>query len=318
MDFISAAISGAAFGVAMTAAGFHDPSLIIAQMKFERWHMLQAFMAATASSAIICCIVHEAYGVEIAPRRASPLGLFVGNVIGGALLGVGIALSGSCPGALFAQLAAGKKTACFTLAGAVMGAIVWTSHLSRLMPDTGPDWPGPERLGLSKTKAMLLLQTVCFAVIAMTPTPRGRANGAVGGLVIGLAQLVSLLTRRTMLGASGSYQEVAFLLRRLAGNNGNSKTSPDGHGRNVAFAFGAVAGAWLLLRAAPTLAVNAASEPPAPFAFIGGCLMLLGATMAGGCTSGHGISGIALLSPSSVVTMASVFAAGASVAPLAY
>ncbi|RDA95019.1 hypothetical protein CP533_2122 [Ophiocordyceps camponoti-saundersi (nom. inval.)] len=315
MEIIASLVSGAAFGAAMTAAGFHDPSLIIAQMKFERWHMLQAFMAATASSAIICCIMQELCHVEIAPRRASPLGLFTGNVIGGALLGVGITLSGSCPGALFAQLAVGKRTAWITLAGAVTGAVVWTSHLRRLVPVTGPDWPGTERFALSKFKTMLLLQTVCLAVVAMTPTPRGRANGAVGGLVIGLAQLVSLLTRRSMLGASGSYQEVAVLLRRIAGG---SKDSPDGHGQKLAFASGAVAGAWLLLRKVPSLTVNTTSEPPALLAFIGGCLMLVGATMAGGCTSGHGISGIALLSPPSVVTMASVFAAGASVAPLAY
>ncbi|RCI10553.1 hypothetical protein L249_4421 [Ophiocordyceps polyrhachis-furcata BCC 54312] len=317
MDFIAAAVSGAAFGAAMTAAGFHDPSLIIDQMNLKRWHMLQAFMAATASSAIICCIVQEVYRVEVAPRHASPLGLLAGNVIGGALLGVGIALSGSCPGALFAQLAVGRKAACFTLAGAVMGAVLWTSHLSRLVPDKGPDWPGPEHVRLSKTKAMLLLQTVCLAVVAMTPTPRGRINGAVGGLVIGFAQLVSLITRRSMLGASGSYQEVAVLLRQLAGGDGG-KHLPHGHGRNFAFASGAVVGAWLLLHAVPSLAVDTTLEPAAPLAFIGGCLMLLGATMAGGCTSGHGISGIALLSPSSVVTMASVFAAGASVAPLAY
>lgn len=45
------AISGAAFGAAMAAAGFHDPSVVISQLKFENWHMFQAFLAATATSA---------------------------------------------------------------------------------------------------------------------------------------------------------------------------------------------------------------------------------------------------------------------------
>lgn len=43
--------SGIVFGAAMTAAGFHDPSLVVGQMKVENWHMVQTFMAATASSA---------------------------------------------------------------------------------------------------------------------------------------------------------------------------------------------------------------------------------------------------------------------------
>lgn len=43
-------LSGAAFGAALVAAGVYQPSVIIAQLKFENWHMVQAFLAAAASS----------------------------------------------------------------------------------------------------------------------------------------------------------------------------------------------------------------------------------------------------------------------------
>jgi hypothetical protein len=43
-------LSGAAFGAAMLAAGFHHPSIVISQLKFENFHMIQAFLTATASS----------------------------------------------------------------------------------------------------------------------------------------------------------------------------------------------------------------------------------------------------------------------------
>jgi len=43
-------LSGATFGAAMIAAGFYNPAVVIAQLKFENWHMVQAFLAATASS----------------------------------------------------------------------------------------------------------------------------------------------------------------------------------------------------------------------------------------------------------------------------
>lgn len=50
------AITGAAFGAAMIAAGFYDPAVVIAQLKFTNWHMFQAFLAATASSTHVCPI----------------------------------------------------------------------------------------------------------------------------------------------------------------------------------------------------------------------------------------------------------------------
>ena len=45
-------------------------------------------------------------------------------------------------------------------------------------------------------------------------------------------------------------------------------------------------------------------------AFLGGCLIIFGARLAGGCTSGHIISGITQLSLSGMVFGASVFASG--------
>lgn len=47
------ALSGAAFGAALVAAGVYQPSVIIAQLKFENWHMIQAFLAAAASSTYV-------------------------------------------------------------------------------------------------------------------------------------------------------------------------------------------------------------------------------------------------------------------------
>jgi uncharacterized membrane protein YedE/YeeE len=42
--------------------------------------------------------------------------------------------------------------------------------------------------------------------------------------------------------------------------------------------------------------------------FFGGFLVLFGARMAGGCASGHGLSGIARLSSASIITAAAMFA----------
>ena len=43
--------SGAIFGAALTVAGVYSPSVIISQMHFNDFHMMKAFVAASASSA---------------------------------------------------------------------------------------------------------------------------------------------------------------------------------------------------------------------------------------------------------------------------
>jgi hypothetical protein len=52
-------------------------------------------------------------------------------------------------------------------------------------------------------------------------------------------------------------------------------------------------------------------------AFIGGFIMLVGARIADGCTSGHGLSGMAQLSVGSTVAVAAMFAGGIATAMLA-
>jgi len=49
---------------------------------------------------------------------------------------------------------------------------------------------------------------------------------------------------------------------------------------------------------------------------LGGCIMLVGAGMAGGCTSGHGISGMAKLSLPSFMSVGAMFAGGMGLAAI--
>jgi uncharacterized membrane protein YedE/YeeE len=53
-----------------------------------------------------------------------------------------------------------------------------------------------------------------------------------------------------------------------------------------------------------------------PVAFAAGFIMLFGARIAGGCTSGHGISGMAQLSVGSTLAVAAMFAGGILTATL--
>jgi len=77
-----------------------------------------------------------------------------------------------------------------------------------------------------------------------------------------------------------------------------------------------LAGSWALARAVPGFAETAGGDAlrgRAGRALLGGGVLVFGARVAGGCPSGHGISGMAMLSVASMVSVVSMFAGGIAV-----
>ncbi len=56
-----------------------------------------------------------------------------GFIWGGLLFGVGWAITGACPGPIFAQIGAGEYPALFTLSGAIIGAFLY-KYLKPTLP----------------------------------------------------------------------------------------------------------------------------------------------------------------------------------------
>lgn len=153
----------------------------------------------------------------------------------------------------------------------------------------------------------------------------------VAGGVIGLLQIPAFILLGTALGASSSYVTVAgsiaaffdpaiaridYVARHLAGAK---------NWWQVALVVGIALGAMLSARWSATtrhgtaavwrsmLGPDADRIRPA-MAFAGGFLMVFGARVADGCTSGHGISGMAQLAVGSTVAVAAMFAGGIAAA----
>ncbi len=55
-----------------------------------------------------------------------------GFIIGGILFGIGWAITGACPGPIFAQIGTGAYPAIFTLIGAVLGAYLYNRFRDKL------------------------------------------------------------------------------------------------------------------------------------------------------------------------------------------
>ena len=155
----------------------------------------------------------------------------------------------------------------------------------------------------------------------------------VAGVVIGLLQIPTFLFLNTALGASSSFVTVAAHIASVvdpAAANIKYFASHMWGAKNwwqVAIVVGIAIGAFLSMRMSGarrqtispvwsrTMGIRSLGAR-APLAFIGGFVMLFGARIAGGCTSGHGISGIAQLSAGSTLAVASMFAGGIVVAML--
>ena len=80
--------------------------------------MLKVFLMAIITSAIVFSVFFG-LGFE---RLSWKVTIYGADIIGGLLLGIGIALAGACPGTLFAQIGAGYKDSIATFFGALAGA----------------------------------------------------------------------------------------------------------------------------------------------------------------------------------------------------
>ncbi|KAK0610845.1 hypothetical protein B0T14DRAFT_529188 [Immersiella caudata] len=155
----------------------------------------------------------------------------------------------------------------------------------------------------------------------------GSSFPAAGGLLIGLAQLVSLLLRGNAVGVSAAYEDVGECVwwpfyspeSESESGSGDGSKRPSLKTSSIAFAVGIVIGSRALAVLTPGL-LHLSGVPDVPMlqGVLGGFTMVLGARVAGGCTSGHGITGMSLLSISSFVTIGSALATGVLTASLVW
>ncbi len=154
------------------------------------------------------------------------------------------------------------------------------------------------------------------------------------GLVIGLLQIPAFLIVETALGASSSYVTIGVWLTGYVDPSitgiGYAASHVSAAAKNwwqVAMVGGIAIGAFVSMKlsGARRAAISpiwsraigtASSKPRYAMAFLGGFVMLFGARIADGCTSGHGISGMAQLSVGSTVAVAAMFAGGIGAAML--
>lgn len=271
------------------------------------------------------------------PRTPASLGLFGtydGNIIGAALLGVGMALTGACPGTVLPQLATGVSTGSYVLAGGILGGILYSkfgklirrnsseAEKERLKNSSAITEPtlyqragADEGTGLLAYEAALLL-TIGLVAHFFPEKEVVFLPAAIGGLYIGLSQALSLMITTFTLGVSTAYEQIGDVFWWAVSQFISKSNSPLPNYKGIAFPLGSVFGAWIFSKVFTIPAPVAVETISRARAVFGGVLLVFGARIAGGCTSGHGISGMSMLSIASIISVMAMFGSGILTATL--
>lgn len=121
--------------------------------------------------------------------------------------------------------------------------------------------------------------------------------GLAGGLLIGLPSAIVRLGLRRIAGVSG------FVWNAFAGSSRSRQRPPA-----LAFLTGLPLGASLIFHTNGSIGWH--MQLPASTLVVAGLLVGFGTRMGSGCSSGHGVCGIARLSPRSIVATGVFMAAG--------
>eukprot|EP01147_Barroeca_monosierra_P007365 gene7365-9751_t len=341
---------GFIFGFAFEKSRVFEPVNIRRQFLFERWLMLKMFLAAMGTSALSLLIFFKFFPqiflqVRDAFHGCYQRGIVTAVVPGGIMLGAGMAIGGGCPGMVAAQIGAGVDTAYATLLGAFTGALIYgllEPFVTKIV-EAGPKFKSfyideVTSIPFSVVGISLLLMSICGIVVMEVLEPwQDETNFPntntpcyvfgckswppwVSGMFVGFLQVPAIAIIRDTLGSSTAYGAVCSLSTHAISENKREKyfkrfSSMRMGWMNwwqVIYLSAAMLGALVSAVSSNTLGDAHGITPGA--GFIGGFLMLFGSRLAGGCTSGHGISGFTLGALASIIAVPSMFAGGIATA----
>jgi uncharacterized membrane protein YedE/YeeE len=101
---------------------------------FKEWHMFLIIGSAVITGMLSIYLIRkfkiktlEGEDITIPNKEFNK-----GYIIGGLIFGIGWAITGACPGPIFAQIGAGELPAIITLAGAVLGTYIYSIFRPKL------------------------------------------------------------------------------------------------------------------------------------------------------------------------------------------
>jgi hypothetical protein len=173
MSLFLAIVIGTFFGFALNRAGATNPDNIINMLRLTDLRLMKSILLAIGISSTVL-FAGMSLGL-IDPGHISIKSAYIGVIIGGALLGIGFAMTGYCPGTGLSAAATGRKDALFFIVGGLLGAFVFTLSYAFLKENT------------------FLFDTIAGGAVSIAQTGNDKypsllsANGSLIAIPLGLA-----------------------------------------------------------------------------------------------------------------------------------
>lgn len=271
---------------------------------------LKAYGLAVAVQMILVPLVLWGIGADPTLPPFHP----VGAVTGGLLFGASMSVAGGCAAGVWYKVGGGSLDALAAALGMILGAAALEigplAGLRDLLQSPRPP------LGLTGSGVPSLLVAVPLGLVIAVALLRSRVSTAGDwtwrrtGLLVGLTGVIAWPLSWWATRGSGMAVipgTVSIVSWRLGVGSGASLW-------DLLFVLGIPAGAYLATRAKGPQRVAFSSWPTLLRRFLGGLGLGVGASLAAGCTVGHGLTGVPLLAPGSLVAMLAIFAGSTAVA----
>jgi uncharacterized membrane protein YedE/YeeE len=316
-------IFGFLFGATLQFSGLNRYNTISGMSMLKKLNMAKAIAVAIGLGMIL---VNVEIMLGFASYHIKPL-LLGGIILGGILFGFAMSVLGYCPGTIPVSMGEGSIDAFVGFLGAVVAGILYSLFVPYISDITGPDLGKGAMSSLFRDRSLIFFIVVLITGAALIYaafflnrydkdyTYRWLVSGIGIAIITAGIFLTSVFDR--VLGASTFYPYIGGVLAGLADNE-YFKSSVTSGKWEMFFLLGAFLSGLILslVRGDFKLTLihenwsrykNHSGTSRIIWAFAGGFLLITGARLAGGCTSGHIISGGVQLALSSWIFAAVVF-----------
>lgn len=306
-----AIITGFIFGLLLSYGGLNKYNTIAGLSVLKDFTVAKTIMTVMAIGSIILMFLMMGDMAEFHVKTF----YLVGIIVGGIIFGIGMSILGYCPGTLPISFGQGAMDAFWGIVGGFIGGIIYTALFPWISGWFGPDLGGPTLFsvmgGVYSAGYIIVMFLIAILLIGgawwlnVIDKKNGIASNNWVVTAIGLALLNCGLFLNggfgRPLGASSCYAYLGDGIVRFVENDYFASVFNAGRWQTLLL-IGAFFGGFVFSIATGTFRVKLVQERWSYYkgdnkikriiwAFIGGILLIFGARMAGGCTSGHIISG---------------------------
>ncbi|PJA96596.1 MAG: transporter [Ignavibacteriales bacterium CG_4_9_14_3_um_filter_34_10] len=315
-------ILGFLFGSILQYAKLNRYNTISGLATIENFAVAKAIAVAIGTGIIL---INIEIGLGLASYHIKPL-ILGGVILGGFIFGSGMAILGYCPGTLPVSLGEGSLDALIGIIGGLFGGLIYTLVLPSIQGILGPDFGTISLNSIIGNNFIFYFLAIIlgalFIWIAFLIHKKENVKDLkwlYAGIALAVLDVITFSTVVTdrPIGASTTYPYLCDYSFGLIHNNYFEKIQKPGSWELI-FLFGAFLSALIISVVKKEFKLTLIHsnwkkyKGSSPFkrilwSFIGGFILIIGARMADGCTSGHILSGGMQLSISSLIFAVFVF-----------